>query len=71
MTTNDITVLDAAIAISWLEAENARLREQLTQIDALDPEWHGIESLGNDAVRGLVLRMGEIARAALKGDSHD
>lgn len=62
---------DLARLVLERDAENARLREGLTHIDALDPEWQGIESLGNDAVRGLVLRMGEIARATLKGDSHD
>ena len=54
------------------EAERDRLREALTVIDALDPEI-GIDDLSEAAVRGLVWRMGKIARAALttKGDADD
>jgi hypothetical protein len=56
-----------ATRTSTLQAENERLRAVLNQIDALDPEWQGIESWHPDAVKGLVLRMGEIARTALEG----
>jgi hypothetical protein len=56
-----------AARVLELEAENKRLRAGLVHIDALDPEWQHIESVGNDAARGLILRMGEIARTALKG----
>lgn len=49
--------------------ELERLRAALTQIDALDPEWQGIESCHPHAVKGLVLRMGEIARTALEGST--
>ena len=54
------------------EAEAAALRERvarlegaLAQIDALDPEKGYIGTCSENAIRGLVLRMGEIARAAL------
>ena len=53
------------------EAEAATLRDRLARmegalhtIDAHDPET-GIGSCSESALRGLVLRMGEIARAAL------
>lgn len=53
------------------EAETARLRDRLarmegalTEIDALDPEKGHIGTCSENAIRGLVLRMGEIARAA-------
>ena len=50
-------------------ADNARLREALAMIDAIDPEYR-IDGCAQAVVRGLVLRMGEVARAALirKGD---
>ena len=61
------TTLDARVL--ELEAENARLRAALNEIDDLDPEWQGIESCHPDTVKDFVLRMGEIARAALaEGD---
>ena len=47
--------------------EIERLRAALNSIDALDPEWQGIENLSRDAAAGLVMRMGDIARAALNG----
>lgn len=47
-----------------LLAEAVRLREALVQIDALDPE-HLIDGCTQAVIRGLVLRMGETARAAL------
>jgi hypothetical protein len=50
-----------------VRAKVSRFRKALNHIDALDPEWQHIESVGNDAARGLILRMGEIARTALKG----
>ena len=55
-----------AVASGELE----RLRAALNEIDALDPEWQGIESCHPDTVKDLVMRMGEIARAALaEGES--
>jgi hypothetical protein len=56
--------------IEELEAERAVLSEALTVINALDPEAL-IDGCSQAALRGLVLRMGEIARttiAELKGD---
>jgi len=50
------------------EAERDRLREALAMIDAIDPEHH-IDGCAQTVVRGLVLRMGEISRAALKGET--
>ena len=50
------------------EAESDRLREALAMIDAIDPE-HRIDGCAQTVVRGLVLRMGEIARAALNGET--
>ena len=52
------------------EAESDRLRKALAMIDAVDPEHH-IDGCALPVVRGLVLRMGETARAALKGESHE
>ena len=48
----------------------ARLREALAQIDALDPEGH-TAGFSVDALRGLIERMGAIARAALKEASDE
>ena len=50
--------------------EVERLRAALREIDALDPEWQGIESCHPDTVKDFVLRMGEIARAALEGENN-
>lgn len=50
--------------------EVERLRGALNEIDALDPEEH-TAGCSTDALRGLVLRMGKIARAALHGGRHD
>ena len=50
------------------EAERDRLRAALAIIDAIDPEHH-IDGCALTVVRGLVLRMGETARAALKGET--
>lgn len=58
---------DLPALLAAMVAENEWIKQALIQIDALDPEWQGIESISNDAARGLVLRMGEIARQALKG----
>jgi hypothetical protein len=53
------------------EAEAELLRGALTYIDALDPEA-AANGCSDAALRGLVSRMGGIARAALtKGDSDD
>src|SRR5690606_39040967 len=49
---------------------DARLREALAQIDALDPEGH-TAGFSVDALRGLIERMGAIARAALKMEGRD
>ena len=57
-----------ADAIEALTAERDRLREALAIIDAIDPEHH-IDGCALTVVRGLVLRMGETARAALKGET--
>ena len=46
------------------EAERDRMRAALNQIDALDPE-EAIYGCSHDATRGFVIRMGQIARAAL------
>ncbi len=54
-------------ALAKAEAEIARLRMALTNIDALDPEG-SVEGFSRDALAGLVRLMGEIARAALGGD---
>jgi chromosome segregation ATPase len=45
------------------QARVERLATALNEIDALDPE-HLIDGYSQTATRGLVLRMGEIARAA-------
>jgi hypothetical protein len=42
-----------------------QLEAALRYIDALDPEWGKIDGCAPAALRGLVLRMGEIARDAL------
>lgn len=55
---------DSASRISALEAEVGRLREALNYIDALDPESHML-GFSADALRGIVSRIGERARAAL------
>ena len=52
-----------------LVAEVERLRGALNSIDALDPERGAIHGMSESAVKGLVLRMGEIARTALTGSS--
>jgi hypothetical protein len=55
------------------EAKLAKAVEALRAVDALDPEGM-IDGCSQSALRGLVLRMGEISRATLaeiKGDSHD
>ena len=49
-----------------LRAKIARLEGALNAIDALDPEGR-IGDCSVNAISGLVLRMGEIARAALIG----
>jgi len=57
--------VDANEARIDAEAKMAKAREALTLIDALDPEGHSA-GCSADALRGLVSRMGEIARTALK-----
>jgi hypothetical protein len=50
--------------IEALEAKLAKAVEALRVVDALDPEGM-IDGCSQSALRGLVLRMGEIARATL------
>lgn len=59
-----IAALDLT-GVEVMDAENKRLREALISIDALDPEQQ-IDGFSVAAMRGLILRIGEIARAALK-----
>ena len=62
---------DALTAAEQAEpALEARLRAALVQIDALDPEGHAA-GFSVDVLRGLVERMGAIARAALKEASDE
>ena len=61
---------EAAQALTEARAEIERLRKALNEIDALDPEEHSA-GCSIDALRGLVIRMGEIARAALNGGRAD
>ncbi len=56
-----------AARVIELEADNARLRGGLMNIDALAPLRELMNMMHPNALTGLVLRMGEIARAALKG----
>jgi hypothetical protein len=51
-------------ALTHPSPDRGELVEALNLIDALDPEGQ-VYSCSADALRGLVLRMGEIARAAL------
>ena len=53
-----------------LEVEVLRLREALIHINAMDPE-HRIDSFSENVVRGIVLHMGQTARAALNGRTDD
>ena len=53
----------AADRITALEAALAKAELALLEIDALDPEGK-IDGCSQTALRGLVLRMGEIARDA-------
>ena len=52
------------LALAAALDEVARLREALVQVDALDPEGM-VSGCSESALRGLVNRMGNIARAAL------
>ena len=54
---------DAADRIEQLEAALAKADRALLEIDSLDPEGK-IDGCSQAALRGLVLRMGEIARDA-------
>ena len=63
-------VTKAADRIEELEAALAKTVSALNVIDALDPEA-AINGFSESALRGLVLRMGELARttlAELKGE---
>ena len=50
--------------IKGLEAKLAKAVKSLTVIDALDPEGF-VNAYSQSALKGLVLRMGEVARATL------
>ena len=63
-----VDALALVSCIKSLTSERDRLREALAMIDAIDPEHH-IDGCAQTVVRGLVLRMGETARAALKGET--
>ncbi len=68
---HSVEVLEKRVA--KFMADNARLREALAMIDAIDPEYR-IDGCAQTVVRGLILRMGEIARSALntgKEPSHE
>lgn len=68
---DDLSVAnEAADLIEAQAGEIERLRKALNEIDALDPEEHSA-GCSIDALRGLVIRMGEIARAALNGGRAD
>jgi hypothetical protein len=59
--------------IDELEAKLAKAVESLTVIDALDPEGF-VNGCSQSALKGLVLRMGEVARttlAELKGQNDE
>jgi hypothetical protein len=61
---------EAKLRIEALTAKLAKAVEGLRAVDALDPEGM-IDGCSHSALRGLVLRMGEISRATLaeiKGD---
>jgi len=67
------TIDEAADRVEELQAKLAKVVEALGVIDALDPEGM-IDGCSQLALRGLVLRMGEHARAALaelKGEKDD
>ena len=60
------TTLLAKQRIADLEAENKRLREALTKIDALDPEDpYKFVFMDQNAAQALVMKMGKTARNAL------
>lgn len=55
-------------ALAEAKRENEAVRRALTLIDALDPEEH-VYGCSADALRGLVIQMGQLARNA--GGNHD
>jgi hypothetical protein len=55
---------DNATELTECEAKLAKAMEGLRAVDALDPEGM-IDGCSQSALRGLVLRMGEISRATL------
>ena len=64
---------DLICRIEELEAKLAKAVRSLTVIDALDPEGF-VNGCSQSALKGLVLRMGEIARttlAELKGQKDE
>ena len=69
MRPNDLVIKESTDAImSLIESEGAEqaLREALELIDAHDPETR-VNECSEHALRGLVNRMGQIARDALAG----
>jgi|GEM_PF-5805459 len=56
---------EALARIEQLEADLEKARKALNFIDALDPEDH-IYGVSHDACRGLIIRMGQSARATLQ-----
>lgn len=58
--------LELLLKIAKDQVKAAKLVEALQMIDALDPEAVHIRACSESAIRGLVLRMGEIARTVLK-----
>ena len=65
---NDRYAAECLAKIATLKSERDALREALEHIDALDPESSRIDGISESAAKGLVMRMGQIARAALLRD---
>jgi hypothetical protein len=64
--------MDAAEAtVASLKEQVKAMRGALRDIDALDPEVGHIGACSENAIRGLVLRMGSIARAALSATTKE
>lgn len=62
-----VLLANAEAELARLRAENEAMREALTLIDALDPEEH-VYGCSTDALRGLVIQMGRLARNVGGGD---
>ncbi len=68
-----IEAAESALLAAWSERDaalerEAKLREALKNIDAIDPEAM-IDGFSEYAIKGLVHCMGAIARTALGGDT--